>query len=114
MCGRSAHIKIANRGSVLRPARCRPEKEKLFECEFPLKDVSLAESESAFDVERRKNLTVENKVSKVGSVLCNGIDHRVAEFLTLLIPCPLLEVIWSVLHETGQDVFAGRRYGGVR
>src|SRR5438445_12150117 len=47
---RSAHVKIFYRRAILRPARRRPQKEKLFQRQLALKNISFRQSELAFEI----------------------------------------------------------------
>ena len=40
MCRRSAHVEPPDRRPVSGPARCRPQKEQLFQCQLALKNVA--------------------------------------------------------------------------
>src|SRR5262245_29660323 len=82
----AAHIKVADRRSILCPTRSRPQEEQLFECQFALKDVSFRKPELPFNIERRQHLPVEDDVLDIRRVLRNRIHNRVAESLALLIP----------------------------
>src|SRR5580765_2511792 len=69
MRGGAAHIKVAYRCSILRPARSRPQEEQLFERQFALEDVAFGQTERSFDIERRQHLTMENDVLDIRRVL---------------------------------------------
>ena len=45
--------------------------------------------------------------------LGDGVDHRIAERLPLVVPGPLRKVVRRVLHEAAHDVLAGRRHARV-
>src|SRR5262249_28160390 len=86
MRGRSAHVKVANRRLVLRPAWRRTEEEKLLERQLALEDVSFRQAESALDIERRQHLTMQDDVSDVRRVFGERVDDRVAERLAAFVP----------------------------
>src|SRR6185437_15806780 len=86
MSGRPAHIKVLNGSAELRVSGYGTQEEKLLQRELALKDVALAESELAFQVERREHLLVDDDVLQVRRIFGNSIDHVVAECFTLLVP----------------------------
>src|ERR1700730_3466537 len=49
---RSAHIKILDGGAELRPARYRPQEEKLLQRQLALKDIAFAQPKIAFQIKR--------------------------------------------------------------
>ena len=109
MRGRSAHVKIFDGSAEARPARHRPQKEKLLERKLALEDVAFAQSVVAFDVERRKHLLVQDDVFYVGRVFGNRIDDVVAERLFFGVPVkPRLQLVGRVLHEAGHHMLSGR------
>src|SRR6185436_3545912 len=77
--------------------------------QLALKDVALAQTELAFDIERREDLTMKNPVAKVRSEFTDCVDDRVAKGLALFIPRTTAEVVGCVLHETRHHVLARRR-----
>jgi hypothetical protein len=62
MHGRSAHVEVSNWGAVSRPSGDGPQKEKLFERELALENISLGQAGLSFDVERRNDLFADNDV----------------------------------------------------
>src|SRR5262245_20696870 len=106
---RSTHPQVPDRRGVLRPAGCRTQEEQLLEREFALKDIALAQAEFTFEIERREHLTIPNDTSDIRGVLRQRVDDGVPERLALLVPGAASQPVRSVLHEAGQDVFAGRR-----
>src|SRR5713226_7204973 len=106
---RAAHVKIANRRTVLRPTRRRPQKEKLFQGKLTLKNISFRQSEFTFEIERRQDLPMQNDVADIWRVLGDRIDYRVAKLFALIVPRSFLQVIRRVLNEAGHNVFARRR-----
>ena len=78
MRGRSAHVEIANRRSILGPAGGRAQKEKLLERQLALKNISFRQTKVPFEIERSQHLAMQNQILDVGRVLCDGIDYRVA------------------------------------
>src|SRR6266446_1875029 len=99
MRGRSAHVEILNWRAILGPARRRPQKEKLFQTQFALKDISFRQTKLAFEIERRQNLSMKNNVTDVGCMFSDRIDHRIAELFTLFVPRSFLQVVRRVLNE---------------
>src|SRR5690348_13323954 len=85
VCCRAAHIKVLDGRAELRVSRDWAQKEKLFERKFALEDVALAQPKLTFEVQRREHLFIDNDVAYVGRVLCNCIDHIVAEGLALVV-----------------------------
>src|SRR5260370_3308758 len=114
MSRRSTHVEILDWGAILRPTRGRPEKEKLFESELTLKNVSLRKTKIAFKIQGRQDLSMQNQILDIRRVLGNRLNHRIAKFFTLLIPVSLLQVVWGVLHEARHHVFAPWRHGRIR
>ena len=83
---RSAHVEVAHRRLVLRPARRRPQEEQLLERQLALEDVAFGQAEVALDVERRQHLPVQDDVLDVRRVLGDRVDDGVAERLALRRP----------------------------
>src|SRR5712691_570949 len=50
---RSAHVKVLDGGAELRPARHRPQKEKLLQRELALKDVAFTQAKFALQIQGR-------------------------------------------------------------
>ena len=86
MSGRAAHVQVADRRAVLRPARRGTQEEQLFERQLALEDVPFRQPPFALEVERSDDLTMANDVADVGRVLRERVDDRVAERLALLVP----------------------------
>ena len=76
---RSAHVEILDRRAVLRPSRHRPQEEKLLERKLALENIAFAQSEFAFEIERRHHLFVQDDVFDIRRVFGNRVDHVVAE-----------------------------------
>src|SRR5580698_5318649 len=113
MRGRAAHVQFFDRCAVTRPARGRAQKEELLERKFTLKNVAFGEAGLAFDIERSDELFSDDLTFQVGGELRNRVNHGIAEGLALLVPCAGGELVGSVLHEAGKNVFAGRRDRGI-
>src|SRR5436305_776631 len=96
---RPAHVKVPDWRTILGPTRSRAQKEKLFQCQFPLKNISLGQNEFTFEIERRQNLSMQYDVSNVRCMFGDGVDNIVAELFALLIPGALFQVVWRVLNE---------------
>src|SRR5437870_9599252 len=60
MGSRSAHVQILNRSTKARPARDRAQKEKLFQRQLTLKNISFAQSPFTFEIKRSDHLLVQN------------------------------------------------------
>src|SRR5436309_467717 len=58
--GRSAHIKVLNRSAKARPSRDRAQKEKLFQRQLTLKNISFAQSPFTFEIKGSDHLLVQN------------------------------------------------------
>src|SRR5579862_2382535 len=86
MGGRSAHIKVLNRCTEARVARCRTQEEKLLKRKLALEDVAFAQSPLAFEIERRHHLAMQDDVFDVGRVLGNGVDDSIAKCFFLVVP----------------------------
>src|SRR5207302_4112214 len=99
MRGRSTHVEILNWRAVLGPARRRPQKEKLFQTQFALKDISFRQTKLAFEIERCQNLSMKNDVLNVRCMFGDGVDHRVAKLFTLFVPRSFLQVVRRALNE---------------
>ena len=56
MSGRSAHVQILDGSAELRPTRHRTQEEELLERKFALENIAFAQSELAFQIERRDYL----------------------------------------------------------
>src|SRR5437870_12344868 len=97
---RSAHVEILDWRTILCPTRRRSQKEKLFQGQFALKNVSLGQTKFAFKIERRQDLSMKNDVFDIWCMLGNRIDHRVAKLFTLFVPRSFLQIVRRVLHET--------------
>ena len=82
----SAHVEVADRRAVLRPARGGAEEEQLLERQLALEDVAFGQPELALEVERRQDLAVQDDVLDVRRVLGDGVDDGVAERLALVVP----------------------------
>ena len=110
MGGRSAHVEILDGRAELRPARHRPQEEKLLERKLALKNVAFAQSQFALQIERRDHLLVQDDVFDIGRVLGDGVDDIVAKGFFLIVPVEAgPQLVGRVLHEAGQDVLARRR-----
>ena len=114
MSGRSAQIKIFDGGAELGVSRYRAQKKELLERKFSLENISFAQSEVPLEVQRGQHLLVQDDVFDVGRVLSDGVDDIVAECFFLIVPVhPRTQLVGSVLHEAGHDVFSRRRYGRI-
>ena len=114
-CVADPHMyRFSDRRAVFRPTRDRPQEQQLLERELALKDVALAQSPFALEIERRDDLPVQNQRLQIGRVLRERVDDGVAEPLALVVPGRAFQVIRRVLHETRHHVFAGRRDRRVR
>ena len=60
---RAAHVEVADRRAVARPARHRAQEEELLERQLALEDVAFGEAELALEVERRQHLAVQDDAS---------------------------------------------------
>src|SRR5258706_16093580 len=58
----AAHVEIANRRTILGPARRGPQKEELFQCQFTLKNISFRQTKIAFEIERLLHLPEKNDI----------------------------------------------------
>ena len=105
----TAHVKIPDGRAILGPTRRGPQKEELFERQLSLKNIAFRETELSLNIERRQHLPVQDQLLDVGRMLGNGIDDRIAELLASLVPVPFFQIIGSILHEAGHDVFARGR-----
>src|ERR1041384_8083264 len=72
---RSAHVEILDRRAILRPSRRRSQKEKLFERQLTLKNISFRQTKITFEIEWRQNLPIANQLLDVRRVLRNRINH---------------------------------------
>ena len=86
MGGGAAHVEVLHRRAVAGPARHGPQEEELLEGQLALEDVALGEAPLALQVQRRQHLAVQDELLQVGRVLGDGVHHRVAEGLALLVP----------------------------
>src|SRR2546428_14093123 len=59
---RPTHVEVLNRRTILSPTRSRAQKEKLFQGEFALKNISLAQTEFTFELDRRQNLSMQHEL----------------------------------------------------
>ena len=110
MRGRSAHVEVLDRRAELRPSRHRPQEEELLQRELALEDVAFAQSELAFQIERRDYLAVQDDVFDIRRVLGNGVDHVVAKRFFLIVPVQAgPQLVRRVLHEARHDVLSRRR-----
>src|SRR5438876_903156 len=80
---RTANIKVADWRSILCPAEDRAHQVQLLKRQFALEDVALGQRERTFDIERSQDLTMQNDIPEIGSILGQSIDNRVSEFLAL-------------------------------
>src|SRR5438477_13185683 len=83
---RSAHVKVLDGGAELRPARQRPQEEKLLQRQLALKDITFAQPKVAFQIKGSDHLSVQDDVLDIGRVLGDGVDDIVAEGLLLIVP----------------------------
>src|SRR5258708_38536446 len=97
---RSANVEILNRRTILGPARSGPQKEKLFQRQLTLKNISLRQTKLAFQIKRRQDLSMKNDVFDIRRVLGDGVDDGVAKLFALVVPVSFLQVVRRVLHET--------------
>ena len=82
--------------------------------QLALEDVSFAQSEFAFEIERRHNLTVQNDVFDIRRIFGNRVDHCIAKLFFLGVPVEAgREFVGRVLHEARHDVLARRRNRGI-
>src|SRR5262245_20482786 len=65
--GRAAHVQIFYRRSILRPTRRGSQKEKLFERQFALENISFRQTKLALEIERRHHLSIANQLANVWS-----------------------------------------------
>ena len=108
---RPAHIKVFYRCFVVRPTRHRPQKEKLLQRKFALKNISLCQTKFSFQVQRRQHLPPHNNFLDVRYMLADRIDNVVPKRFTLLIvPGTLSQLVRRVLHEARHNVLPGWRY----
>src|SRR6185369_5045024 len=106
---RAAHVEVLDRRAILRPTRRGPQKEKLFERQLTLKNISFRQAKLTFEIEWRHHLSIANQFTDVRRVLGDRVDHRVAKLVALLVPGSFLQVVRRVLHEARHHVFARRR-----
>src|SRR6202041_353895 len=99
--------------AIPRPACRRPQKEKLFERKFTLKNISFGQTGLALDIQRRDELFADDDVLYIWRVLGDGVDHGVAEGFALLVPISAAQFVRRVLHEAGKNVFSRRRDGRI-
>src|SRR5437868_12820537 len=110
MGGRAAHIQVSDRRPKTRIARHRPQEEKLLERKLALKNVALAQTKLALQIERRHYLPVQNDVLDVGRVLRDGVHHGISESFLLIVPVESrAQLVGRVLHKTGEHMLARRR-----
>src|SRR6266478_2817283 len=64
---RPTHVKVLDRRTILGPTRRGTQKEKLFQRQLALKDVSFRQSEFTFQIEWRQNLSMQDDVFDIGS-----------------------------------------------
>src|SRR5215831_4720152 len=83
---RSAHVQVLNRSAERGISRHGAQEEQLFKRKLSLEDVALAQSPLALQVERSDNLTVQDDVLDVRSVLGNRVDDGVAKLVALGVP----------------------------
>src|SRR5215471_3298599 len=57
---RATHVKVLDRGAILRPSRHGTEKEQLFEREFSLKDIAFTQPEFPLQIERCQHLLADD------------------------------------------------------
>jgi len=105
----AAHVKVLNRRTILRPARCGTQKEELLERQFALKNISLRQPKFAFEIERRQDLPMQNDVFDVRRMFSNCVDDGVAKSFAFIVPIPL-QVVRRILHEARHYVLARRGY----
>ena len=113
MRGGAAHIKVVDGGTVVGPAGDGAKEKKLLERKLALENVALGEAEFALEIERGKDLAADDDVFDVGGIFGDGVDDVVAEGFFLIIPVAFGELVGRVLHEAGENVFAGRRDAGI-
>src|SRR5271157_6253888 len=99
MRSRAAHPEILDRRLVLREAGYGTQEEQLFQRKFALEDVALGQSPFALKVERSYHLAADDDVLQVGRELSDRVHHVIAKRLLLIVPCTLLELVRSILHE---------------
>src|SRR5205807_1592378 len=111
MGGRATHIEVLDRRAELRKTRSRTQEEKLLQRKLALKDVALAESEVALQIQRGQYLFVQDDVLDVGRILADGVNHIVAKGLALLVPVQSgPQLVRRILHKARENMLAGRRY----
>src|SRR5277367_3007373 len=113
MRGRAAHVELFYRSAITGPAGGGTQEEKLFERKFALKNISFGQAGLAFNVQRSDELFSDDEIFQVGRELRNRVNDGVAEGFALLVPGAGGELVGRVLHEAGEDVFSGRRDGGI-
>src|SRR5579862_6538423 len=114
MRGRTAHVEILNRSSILRPPRHWAQEKKLFQRKLALEDVALAQSPLALEIEWGDYLLLDDDVLQIGRVLGNRIHDGIAEGFLLGIPVqPGSEFVGRVLNEARHHVLARWRDGRI-
>src|SRR5882757_8779311 len=78
MSAGAAHVHAAHRSTVLRVARDGAVEEQLIESELTLEDIAFGKADLILDVPRSADLSVQNELFEIRTVLGDGIDDRLA------------------------------------
>src|SRR5580692_7977967 len=103
---RAAEIKTADGSFIARPIESGPHGEKLIQGEFAVENVATGETVNGFEVLRSDDLHVLNEAGKIGGVLGESFDDRVAQFFAARVPVSGLQLEWRELDVCGEDVLA--------
>src|SRR5262249_49894903 len=106
--GRAAQVQAADRGRVACVAGNRTEREELAGGHRALEDVSAGEVEDALEVGRCQHLAVYDGALEVRRVLVHHVEAAIGEYVALLIPGAVAELVRRVLDEHRHQVLPGR------
>src|SRR3954462_8809892 len=81
----------------------------MIERQLAVEDVAAGQSVAAFEIERRDDLTRNDRGAEPRGVLLDRACRRRRQTLALVVPCRHAQMIWRVLHVRRHDVLAGRR-----
>src|SRR5437899_4415987 len=70
---RSAHVKVLDWRAILCPTRRRSQKEKLFQGQLALENISFGQTKFAFEIEWRQDLSMKNDSTDIWRMLGNRI-----------------------------------------
>ena len=90
-------------------------KQQLLRRQLAVEDVALGQAELLLQIPRGEHLAEQDGLLEPRTVLGQRVDHGIAERLAPLRPIlrTLLDVVRSVLDETGDDVLTRRRHARI-